>query len=428
MSDISMIDLETRKLPSQLLYSNVRPLGLLSKASTRKLLPLAGNVYQVNNPCNFIIGSSTAFLDPSLTVLKFRIRNETPYNANQAAGDCYIDGSASSLIDSIRITSNSSGTELEYINQYGFLHNMLANSRHNPAFKASKAGAVQGFATDETHDVKILGPADANNVYITSEFFYVPLLSGIIGSMSSGKFLPLFLTGDLSVSITFTNAGVVKNRNISIIDPQLCITECTFLDQTNEKLKQLVMEQGIYFSQSQFKSVSSAQASAGGATTLQITERFKSVESVLVGFKPVGQGVAVKQMSSIQNGITFAQLRAGDLQCPMNGATDVSEMYFETMKSLGLWGLADYTGGSITDANYIINADIAALTAPGKFFMGFDTSAINNSYCECGLNTLLNNPVYVELRATTHAVQICAYYCYSSIMSLRPDGTLIISK
>ena len=223
-SSISLSDLDYRVLPSLCRYSEIVPLALQSKSMKKKYLPINSGEFMKNN-ANMIarinISDGRGFIDPFLSTLSFKLKN-------LSGADISVDGSYSSLIQSIRITAN--GNDLEFIRNYGHLHNVLSNLKLSPAKRVSRN---EGFGTNgcgytpETCAIAqagappagafVPGGAQTNHVRVDGNNYgngetIIPnngvvnvqlgLLSSILGT-NAEKYIPLFLIGMLTLEIEF---------------------------------------------------------------------------------------------------------------------------------------------------------------------------------------------------------------------------------
>lgn len=113
--------------PSGVNYTDIIPLAMSAKATTRKFRPQTTNtfLYSSGQRTIRIPLTSSGFLDPMHSFLRFKIRGiTTPASTAANTQKLRLDGSASCWINRLRV-EGSDGSELERIESYNVLAAML---------------------------------------------------------------------------------------------------------------------------------------------------------------------------------------------------------------------------------------------------------------------------------------------------------------
>ena len=418
--------INSRKPPQTILYSKITPLGLKARSIKYRTTPVTSGVYNAgNNTIRFNISSSTAFLDPHLTYLKFKV---TSGEAVAVA----LDGSAHSFIKRLRITSKSGGFDLENINEYGNLYNMLSDIQLGSQYRSGAGALCEGFG--------------GGNMAIGGNATYcLPLMSSIIGQMNN-KYLPLFLTGDIQLEIELhaRPMTVAANANAliwSVDNVELHTQLIEFSSEVNNTLRAIASTSGLYIHSTSWKYFPS-NCVAGASNNLMINERLRSVKTLLFGFRnqSVPADTTLATMGRSANNLTGYQLKIGQNLYPPqailgtgNGAGAVSEFYSETLKAVGCYANS-HNSGIINTTNYIVNT-VALGGVPatiGKAVYGLDLDAFTKQNIESGVNTILDNPLNLILShgnvAGSEACGCDMYLLHDQILVLQPDGQFLVSK
>ena len=301
-----MQDLSAQTLPIHMKFSEMTPLAVSAVSKRTKFLPTTGGTYtQNNNILRIPISSSTDFLDGSGTVLKFTYKNTT-------AQTITFDGSAHSVIQTMRLISTTSGQELELIRNYSQLHNMLSDLVMGPQQRFAKsyegygyqgvglgpsidgagaivvvASAVKG-ATKEDQ----LGCNEVNIATTLSHTFMLPLLSSIIGQ-GQKRYFPLYLSGSLMLEIEFASSfspfvsAINAPLAYEISNCELQTTCIQFGGDVNTQLFNMTSRAGLYLHTNTLATYYNAINEAN--QNIQINERLKSVKSVFLTFSKIKQ-------------------------------------------------------------------------------------------------------------------------------------------
>ena len=415
--------INSRKPPQTILYSKITPLGLKARSIKYRTTPVTSGTYNAgNNTIRFNISSSTAFLDPHLTYLKFKV----------TSGEAVIvtlDGSAHSFIKRLRITSKSGGFDLENINEYGNLYNMLSDIQLGTQYRAGAGALCEGF-----------GSTIGANGHAT---YCIPLMSSIIGQMNN-KYLPLFLTGDIQLEIELhaRPMTVVVDANPliwSVDNVELHTQLIEFSSEVNNTLRAIASTSGLYIHSTSWKYFP-GMCAVGQSNNLMINERLRSVKTLLFGFRNPGIPADKKlaSMGRSANSLSGYQMKIGQNLYPPqaitgegNVAGNISEFYAETLKAVGCYANS-HNHGVITPASFIINtvALSGVVATIGQAVFGIDLDAFTKQNIESGVNTILDNPLNLMLShsANSEACGCDMYLLHDQILVLQPDGQFLVSR
>ena len=467
-------DINARQLPKMMKYSELTPLGISCSAKKIRYFPIGGNNYGPgNNIVRIALSSSSAFLDPSLTCLKFK------YTNTHAGETSLLDGSAHSFISRIRITSQSSNQDLEDIRHYNQLHALLSDATMglNTRFTKSYEGYGYGGFLQKGRSPVVAQVASANGAVAkqdeikedltgstaesmgfneptfgagTGGTFCIPLISSLIGT-SAKKYLPLFLTGQIMLEIeinpfaTYCVNDVAPKFIISDIELQCQMVE--FNSDINNSLKTLCFQthepdaqgnidpSGLYLHCHQWSSYLSSSIAGLAAQSMMISERLKSVKSVLVHFnkKRTNQTRAMARYNSL---VKDFQIKIGSSYYPdqaiVAGVTKStnSDYLTELYKSLGCY--TDINHNSIINSENFESAENGATkigrSAFGLDLDGFSVSADNN--IESGVNCILNNPMIITMNTSGPALECDMYVhlLHDALIKIGGDGRVTKSS
>ena len=475
-----------RQLPAKVRFSDMTPLGVIARPKKVRVVPSTGGEYNASkNTIDIILSSSTAFLDPQLSYLKFSVRNNT-------AATMYIDGSASSFIRRLRVVAQSSGVDLENLYEYQYLHSMLSDLKLSPEKRTSFHGICEGYGSVGSVNGLFsnfdFAAADAlinrGTGIVTGQFavnvlpqaagsgetgiaagqahtFSVPLLSGIVGSLNP-KYLPLFLTGDLLLQLEIGDGPVYMGadtpRNFSITDVEYHAQMVEFAGPINDTLKRLAISSGIFIHTNRFNFYPISLGSREGSTTAQINERLRSVKSLILGMRSnnVPDNTYRRVSGRVSRNLTSIQLKAGDFYYPAlpirgNAGNPAlcAEFMAETMKGLGVFSSVNHAG-IVNATNYCLNNTAAGYTLTGaatanananavsaksigRFVMAFDMDAFSRQAIESGLNLVSNSPLQILFEGiqlgggTDNATYVDGYLLHDAIISINRNGTTTVS-
>lgn len=446
-------DLNTRQLPLSVRYSQITPLGVVASSKKRKFLPSnAGTFTQNNNTIRIPISSSTSFLDPQLTMLKFDFTNKSGANAT-------FDNSAHSVIGRLRLISRSGGVDLEDIREYAHLHAILSDVQYSPikrfqlkysegygnagagfsgAITAQAAGNVvaaqNAFSASAETSIKF-GTNEITLANDTSHTFCIPLLSSLIGQ-GQQKYIPLFLTGQLDLELElypnclFGSSAPAFNVNNVELHCQLI----DFAGDMNMRLQQMAMQSGIYLHATSWSAYN--YALADGVSTVQIAERLKSVKTLLLAFSINRNNTYTNRaLGRVSRKLKSLQVKIGSEYYPTQpivGQADSesknSEFIHELYKSLSEYG-------NVLNTGIIDGVNFARNTASdddevGRAVYGLDLDAFHKAPLESGVNMILNNPMLIEWTADGGFIgcDTRIFLLHDTIFALKPDGTFTVSK
>ncbi len=488
---MNLSDISAQTLPSQLKFSEMTPLGVSARAKKVKFLPQnAGDYTNVNNIIRIPISSSTSFLDPSSTALKFLFTNTSGQTVQ-------FDGSAHSVIQRMRLTSKSGGMDLEDIRNYGQLVNMLSDLQYGnqqrfckseqgygyggllsapyaaqPASNAQTVaqlatslgltlgapGAVTAFtalgagagaaanvaipaiiAQDASagNSETALGCGEfsmANNGYFTA---VLPLLSGLIGAGAS-KYLPLFLTGDLMLEIElassykpYVSASDAANGGFKIQNVELHCQLVEFGGDINSALKAMCDRSGLYLHgkswRSYFNSINAVQN-----PSILISERLKSIKSAFLTFSLTQANSQARSMARHHGGVTGLQLKIGSEFYPNsalqgNGSDEKSNSEYILETMKAIGEYCNVSHNSLICSKNFASGD-ATLASCGRAVYGIDLDAFTKSNIESGVNSVLNNPINVMVTSGGVAnLNAYVYLYYDCIFNISPNGSFSVS-
>lgn len=414
----SIVDsVNARRPPKTIMYSDVVPLGLKARSIKYKTFPTTSQPYNAgNNTIRFNLSSSTAFLDPQLTFLKFTY-------TNTSAVATQFDGSAHTVIKRLKITSKSGGEDIENINEYGNLYNMLADLQLGWNYRATTGNMVEGFGNGSNFapaaqpavsvqgaktwaqlqaslgltvgiagacviaappvaetaisaqvaslavgtapiSIGINEPSLASGASAT---FCLPLMSSVIGQMNS-KYLPLFMTGDIQLEIElhprpcFTAIGDVAQPVIyTISNVELHTQLVEFESAVGNTLRAIGAVKGLFIHSTSWKHYPSNLALAS-SNNLLINDRLRSVKSLLMSFRPSVTTNATRPVSCRSSiGMTGYQVKIGSQLYPPQAIAgnstavtkDTSEFFSETLKAVGCLGNS-HNAGVIEKGSYCL--------------------------------------------------------------------------
>jgi hypothetical protein len=462
----SIVDsVNARRPPKTIMYSDVVPLGLKARSIKYKTFPTTSQPYNAgNNTIRFNLSSSSAFLDPQLTFLKFTYTNTT---LNAVATQ--FDGSAHTVIKRLKITSKSGGEDIENINEYGNLYNMLADLQLGWNYRATTGNMVEGFGNGSNFapasQPAVALQAGLTNAQLTtavglnnavacisaqvlsnavgtnpisigineptlasgaSATFCLPLMSSVIGQLNN-KYLPLFLTGDIQLEIelharpSFTTIGdVAEPVKYSITGVELHTQLIEFESAVGNTLRAISAVKGLFIHATSWKHYPSNLSANGGSNNLLINDRLRSVKSLLMSFRPSITTNATRPVSCRSSiGMTGYQVKVGSQLYPpqvisgdaSSASKNASEFFSETLKAVGCLGNS-HNAGVIENGSYCITPTSAVANTypctnhfgetgiPARAVFGLDFDSFTKQQIESGVNTINDNPINVML---THA-------------------------
>lgn len=200
-----MAELPQAVLPSGVNYRKILPPGLNATTSEVRIYPTPGAPYTYGrqNQITFRLQDAN-FLDTSQSFLYVRVRNDCTRIGGVAA-PAYVDGSAHSLFQSLRVSSPS-GEQIEYIEEYGRLAAILSDIQYTSDSRATMGNALGGYGNrfaSVSDEPVMAGGAERE--------FLIPLMSGF---MSSKRYLPLGFYKGTGVEV-----------QLVLQDPELCMVQ-----------------------------------------------------------------------------------------------------------------------------------------------------------------------------------------------------------
>ena len=430
-------DINARQLPKMLKYSELTPLGVASSAKKIKFFPAGATVFTPsNNIIRIPISSGSCFLDGTMTALKFTYHNGDPNVGNFAC----VDGSASSFIARMRLSSQSSNADLEDIRFYGHLHAALSDMCMSTAqrFSRTHEGYGCGFVNRPSpggvipDSVGTMEPMIASGSSIT---FTIPILSSLIGA-NSKKYLPLFLTGQIVLEIEIAvaptyNVGAAYIPAVpggAAAIPAVAPTDCAptfwidgvelhtqlveFNSDINNSLKELCFKpneeigpggvplpNGLFLHTHQWSSFTQS-CLAEPAHSMVVSERLKSVKSVLVAFNQVKTN-ATRGVGRYSGDVNSLQFKIGSSYYPdqpISGVagdrTSNSEYLLELWKSMGHYNDSQHAA-LINSENFTSRMNSQFNVGRALYGIDLDGFSPSNGEIESGINCVLNNPMTI---------------------------------
>ena len=440
-------DINARQLPKMLKYSELTPLGVASSAKKINFFPAGSSIFSpANNIIRIPISSGSCFLDGSMTCLKFTYVNE---DINVGNFSC-IDGSGSSFIARMRISSASSNADLEDIRFYGQLHAALSDMAMSLPQRFSRlhegygsGGLLKPFASGFSDGVGVGEPSIAAGHQ--SYTFSIPILSSIIG-VNSKKYFPLFLSGQITLEIelapypTFVSGteAVIANAehniasvvavpvvdappNFTIKDVELHTQLIEFNSDINNSLKELCFKpneelgpnglplpNGLFLHVHQWSSYQQSNL-ASGAYSMVISERLKSVKSVLVNFSQARTN-QTRNYARYHGDVNSLQFKIGSGYYPdqpisgmASNKTTNSEYLVELFKAMGHYSDSQHAS-LINSENFTSNLNTKTFVGRALYGIDLDGFSAVNGEIESGLNMILNNPMTITTSNIASAV------------------------
>ena len=473
--------LNARQAPHQIKYSQLTPLAFNAKSSKRVFYTSNQSTYsQSNNVIRIPISSGTSFLDGPNSFLKF------DYIVKENATHQF-SNSAHSLIYRLRVISDSSGMDLENILYYGHTHCMISDLTLSPPERASRL--EQGYGTngfipqaaanvvaDTTAKVANMVNQVANCRTTKTQSPYLgcdelamaqniaqsvclPLdLSCILGPAQK-KFLPLFLSGGLTLEITLDPYGVNSSLNsapiFDIANVQFHAQMIDFDASVNVALTAMVDTAGLYMHGVTWTNV--LTQIAGDVRNWIVSERLKSVKSIFFSFNdPRGQTVPYfRPTNRVTNKLTSFQMKIGSEYYPnqrvmgaANLPTGNGEFIVEAYKAISEYGNVYHSSlcnifnfaQDVSPAVIVagIPADFGGISdeqfyrnAVGRSIYGLDVDAFGRSDTESGISTIMNNPISINFEqsgAYGSVLNVFTYLLHDAVFVIEKNGKFTVSK
>ena len=189
-------------VPSQLKYSEaLKPVSIPSSQQSRKFTPTSSGPYNTGNNIIRVPLNANAFIDTRNMVLKFALQQT-------AATTCYLDGSASSAIQRVEITSPD-GQTLSNIDNYGRLYHALMDVERGQLNRESVGNLMEGCSTDNLKiSLRKTGTAFESQILLNDNVIDTIVL-GTPKSVRVGNFV-FSATG---VNTAFAISGIITFNN-----------------------------------------------------------------------------------------------------------------------------------------------------------------------------------------------------------------------
>ena len=460
-----------RTIPSNLRFSNLTPMGLVSIAKKFIFRPTNQNTFsESNNVIQIPIASSTSVIDPQLVLQQFDIKNDealaVPASASAADvaaanlanynNTMQIDNCIDVIIAGFRLFSRNGGVDAETLRYYNQLIAILYDTEFN-VWKRQNLKTIQGFGdasssyeVDEKSKVSfnsgklgtkelVIGPGETHT-------FCIPFLSSLLGLLQTKYFLtPLMGQCDLEIILNpnfYINTAGSPSKKLkwTLSNWEMHCQLISFQDPIIERLKAVAATTGIYIHGQQWSGYQ--QAISANTNTIVISERLRSVNNVLLTFAvDRGDNYQRRQQSRITNNLRSLQLKIGDNYYPTQpikgDASDPrknSEFLCEYYKSMCLLHNVNNTG-IIDGYNYALN-DEKTFTADvsGKFVAGVEIASFSKpeNPIECGVDLGANGPLNILISSEGGAGgKNCYAYVfmnYDVVYSILQDGRFVVAK
>jgi hypothetical protein len=474
-------------------YSSITPLGLSGRASKTLFYSQNAGIFTgtQNNIIRIPITSSTAFLDPKLTALEMLYTNlATKKHQFDSSGHSLIkrmriiSSSTGAELEDIReydhLMSMLSDCQMGvhtrahqgYSQGYGnigayfngtpqtgavaeqkewtqeTLKAEVAKANANTVIIASQVASVGSVATAPVTST-MLGTGEIEVKENESFKFILPLaLSAVIGGLQA-KYLPLFLCGGLLLEIELNQYPTIGANDAGECKYQISgvklHTELLEFDATiNSALTTMCQQSGLYLHATCWSSYANSINSKD--QSIMINERLKSVKSVFQTFAitrgkndlGAANGQAATPWMNRSQARTHAyvksfQLKFGSQFYPTQKITgksdatsDNSEYLYELQKAMGHYG-------DLSQATIINNVNFAdsssVLASCGKAVYAIDTDLFTSEPLESGINTILNNPLLINIEQEFAFVGTAyTHLLYDAIFTISPTGSFTVSK
>lgn len=457
-----------RVAPSMIRYSQMTPLSFEGKQIQKLYYPTNQASYSGtgNNVVRIPISSGNAFLDGSNSYLRATFTN----NCATAGTSYTFANSFHSLIDRIRIIS-ASGQELENIMHYNHLHATLSDLLLSPEMRMSRLqeGYSQGVPLSVTAVATIAGGAAPTGEQIATGLnaglrlvsagkpenlgcfekvvaigstvdIYIPLeLSQLVGA--NKKYLPLFLSGELTLEITLhptpclLSQAAVTSYELSNVN--YCASTIEFGGSVNAALTQMVASSGLYLHATCWSS--QMVTLAANQKNWVNSERLKSVKSVLLTFSDPVFAHEKRITNRTHNRITSLHIKIGSdhypntpLRADAHKAETCGLYLNEAFKALGVYNNVDHS--ALVNVYNFAN-DAQSTTTVGRATFGLDLDSFCRDDVESGVNTIISNPMTFNLEtapliapAVAAPVNAYSHLLYDCIFNITPSGAFVCVK
>ena len=365
-------------------------------------------------------GRKGQYIDTTSSYLQLRVRAAGTVGGT---GDITLDGSAYALFQ--RLTILSGGAVLEDIVEYGNMVQLYMDNGMGTDKRQSDGNMLLGTASTTGGIIRngIVIPAG------TSYNFCIPIVSGILGSQGSTKYLPVgAILSDLRMEIQLANAANAV-INTSATPAAWSITEANLmlsvieLDSEVQNMIDAATGGKYYISSESYKWYSNTIASGSTQDSVLIPARFASVKGLIGSFRPVSNqsNYLAATISARTNPFFHAsnmcsvQFAIGSALYPNSPIRSSQEVYAEVVKYFHSMGNL-YASSSINQSSFNIAADAAdnasaasnatvatyyTSIGTGCFAINLDNVANRSDVMSSGLNTLTSNIILNMTYGTT---------------------------
>ena len=422
-----------------------------SRSYRLSLAPSNASVFLPNDLMSFDIPCSrqNTYLDQSQSYIQFSLRVATAAaTASTAEGAPHLENTAYGLIQ--RLVVSHSSNQLEDINAYGDLANLLIDLSLSSADKASLSTMIGSNALSTANisaaainaPVNFLkSPGDRSGLAMATTTslataplytFALPLMSGILGTWSPKMLSVGSLSSPIRADFYLAGLedGIVAGApgmtwQISAVSLQLCYVELM------DDVISIGPDETRYISSTSYRHTTSfLPSNTSGEITLPVPLRYSSMKNIYARFRNFPSatnamaGYGYRRSSSVNPNISSYSFRAGALSLPQtpivissNTVGGPASVMAELMKSQH--ALSTSIGNSsITSTQFNRCLTLPAATNLGQwqvpcpvaatfatlqqssnnaFFIGLELESIANrgDTILCGLNTIAN-PLFLN--------------------------------
>ena len=371
-----------------------------------------GDAIMFDFPCN----RSCTYLNGQETALMIKVKNND-------ADIMFIDHNAASFIQ--RVDIYSAGQLLETIDNYSVLYAALLDVQNGPMERCTYLNLLMGTDNDTANNTANISRGGANLAAGSTTTFYIPIISGVIGS-ALGRYLPLCDIAELKVVVTLAAAALPVIYNTAspttwtIVGSEFVITTVQ-LDPGVDRMLHDSHGGPIVLSTESWRNFNTILANGGSSDTILIPIKPISAKTLLATYRLSANLTSflcqstsgrVNPFSNVPNGSSF-QLLCGSTYVPQKPIINGSpELALELLKSFH--GLGNVNSKSmITAANYeVIGNPGTALTAAsvtqsnynayvratGSFIAGLNLDIFSgqSSKSMAGLNLSIGNSFVIQ--------------------------------
>lgn len=397
------------------LYYDRKPEAVAAKTIRSSLAPSNGASFAGHNaqtirlsvPC----GVNSQYLNPQQTFLKLSV---TPTAA------CAVDGSIYQMIQRLTITHN--GVQLESIDGYGFLANMLLDLTVDATQRGMDQEIMLGTKT---------GAAGIDLTAGAKTWFNFPLLSSLFTMQD--KYLPIGdMVGDLHIELTLDPAGFTwaagAVTSYIVEDVELLSEIIVLTPGVSQMIKDTTIARDKYFKIPlvQYRNYNTTIAAGQSAATLLVPFKVNSLKNILVGMRNQDAitSTTLSKWSRV-GGENFKQYwwQVGGVQYPSKPVLNIFESYCELQKSIH--------DLSVGNGNSILNR---ASYAGNRFMVGLEMEAFSHrsDAINTGVNTTGINihfaPEFTTAMSGNKVTRVDFYAHYDAILSIDINGQCVVSS